>query len=155
MIYLPSSTLHLRDTIYSYIHCKWTIGSPDMAIFVGIMLTKSTSGEIKDFRSKSKKIISYILVMCFLMLGSHSMLHGNQVFFSILYLPPSKHALLILFSGKYKNCFRRPFWIQLYSLYSCWLLLIYAPVQRALQRNLPSCQFLWIFQTKPLKSFFC
>ena len=84
LIFLPSSTLHLRDTIYSYIHCKWTIGSPDMAIFVGILLTKPTSGEIKDFRSKSKKIISYILVLCFLMLGSHSMLHGNQVFFSIL-----------------------------------------------------------------------
>ena len=126
----------------------------DMAIFVGIMLTKSTSGEIKDFRSKSKKIISYISVMCFLMLGSQCMLHGNQVFFSILYLPPSKHALLILFSGKYKNCFRRPFWIQLYSLYSCWLLLIYAPVQRALQRNLAQLSILWIFQTKPLRSFF-
>ena len=97
MIYLPSSTLHLRDIIYSYIHCKWTIGSPDMAIFVGIMLTKSTSGEIKDFRSKSKKIISYIWVMCFLILGSHCMLHGNRVFFSIPYLPPSKPALLTLF----------------------------------------------------------
>ena len=77
-----------------------------MAIFVGIMLTKSTSGEIKDFRSKSKKIISYISVMCFLMLGS--MLHGNQVFFSIPYLPPLKPALLTLFSGKYKNCFSSP-----------------------------------------------
>ena len=79
-----------------------------MAIFVGILLTKPTSGEIKDFRSKSKKIISYISVMCFLMLGSHCMLHGNQVFFSIPYLPPSKPALLTLFSGKYKNCFSSP-----------------------------------------------
>ena len=69
----------------------------DMAIFVGIMLTKSTSGEIKDFRSKSKKIISYISVMCFPMLGSHCMLHDNQIFFSIPYLPPSKLALLTLF----------------------------------------------------------
>ena len=86
-----------------------------MAIFVGILLTKPTSGEIKDFRSKSKKIISYISVMCFLMLGSQCMLHGNQVFFSILYLPPSKHALLILFSGKYKIVFVA---LQLYSLYS-------------------------------------
>ena len=59
------------------------------------------------------------------------------------------------FQGDIKTVFRCPFWLQLYSLYSCWLLLIYAPVQRALQRNLPSCQFLWIFQTKPLKSFFC
>ena len=71
-----------------------------MAIFVGIMLTKSTSGEIKDFRSKSKKIISYILVMCFLMLGSHCMLHGNQVFFSIPYLP---------LSSPFKTCSFDPF----------------------------------------------
>ena len=41
-------------------------------------------------------------------IDSHSMLHDNQVFFSIPYLPLSKPALLILFSGKYKNCFRRP-----------------------------------------------
>ena len=53
--------------------------------------------------------------MCFLMSGSHSMLHDNQVFFSIPYLPLSKPALLILFSGKYKIVFVA---LQLYSLYS-------------------------------------
>ena len=152
MIYLPSSTLHLRDIIYSYIHCKWTIGSPDMAIFVGIMLTKSISGEIKDFRSKSKKIISYILVMCFLMLGSHSMLHGNQVFFSIPYLPLSKPALLILFSGKYKIVFVA---LQLYSLYSSWYCLFMPQSKERYKEICLVVNFLWIFQTKPLKSFFC
>ena len=104
----------------------------------------------------SKRIFSFaILVLCFLILGSHSMLHGNQVFFSILIFLFQNLLFWSFFQGNIKTVFRRPFWLQLYSLYSCWLLLIYAPVQRALQRNLAQLSILWIFQTKPLRSFFC
>ena len=144
---LPGSALHLRDAIDSYIHCKWTIGFPDMAIFVGI---KIYFWRIKRFPFEIQKdnfwYFCNVSVTACGMVIKYSSLSLIFLLQNLLFWP--------FFQGNIKIVFRRPFWLQLYSLYSCWLLLIYAPVQRALQRNLPSCQFLWIFQTKPLKSFF-
>ena len=136
-------------------HCKWTIGSPDMAIFVGRMLTKSTFGEMKDFRSKFKKIISYIWVVCFLIVGSHCMLHGNRVFFSIPYLPPSKPALLTLFFREIWKLFFVAHFGYSFIVYILVDYCLFMPQSKERYKEIcPGCQFLWIFQTKPLKSFF-
>ena len=139
----------------STLSCKWTICSPDMAIFVCKMLKKSTFGEMKDFRSKFKKIISFIWVVCFLIVGSHCMLHGNRVFFSIPYLPPSKPALLTLFFREiWKLFFVAHFGYNfiVYILVDYCLFML--PSKERYKEICPVVNLCGFFKQKPLSDFF-
>ena len=80
LIHLPGSALHMRDTVDSYIHCKYG----DICGHQNLLLVN------KRFPFEIQRIVFYIPVMFVLMLDSQCMLHDTQTSFSIPYLPPSK-----------------------------------------------------------------
>ena len=113
-------------------------------------------GEMKDFRSKFKKIISYIWVVCFLIVGSHCMLHGNRVFFSIPYLPPSKPALLTLF---FREIWRLFFVAHFGYNFIVYILVDYylfvLPSKERYKEICPVVNLCGVFKQKTLKRFLC